>query len=217
MKAIHFDAPGNPEVMRIVDVEKPVPGENQVLIKVKAAGVNRPDLIQREGNYPPPNGHSNILGLEVSGEIKSKGRNVKNFKVGDPVCALVNGGGYAEFCVADAGNIINKPKNLNFVEAAAIPECFFTCWSNIFDRGEVKNDQYVLIHGGSSGIGTTAIQMLKIFNIFTFLNFLANLMLLVISGIGSFPASADLPAKIEIITLFFLFIFSKILFVCFAV
>jgi len=116
MKAIHFDAPGNPEVMRIVDVEKPVPGENQVLIKVKAAGVNRPDLIQREGNYPPPNGHSNILGLEVSGEIKSKGRNVKNFKVGDPVCALVNGGGYAEFCVADAGNIINKPKNLSLYE-----------------------------------------------------------------------------------------------------
>ena len=168
MKAIHFDTPGNPEVMRVVEVEKPVPGENQVLIKVKAAGVNRPDLIQREGNYPPPNGHSNILGLEVSGEIKSKGQKVKNFKVGDPVCALVNGGGYAEFCVADAGNIIKKPKNLNFFEAAAIPECFFTCWSNIFDRGEVKNDQYVLIHGGSSGIGTTAIQMLKIFNIFTF-------------------------------------------------
>ena len=100
MQGIHFDAPGNPEVMKVVDVKNPLPSENQVLIKVKAAGVNRPDLIQREGNYPPPNGHSNILGLEVSGVIKSLGRKVKNFKVGEPVCALVNGGGYAEYCVA---------------------------------------------------------------------------------------------------------------------
>ena len=168
MKAIHFNAPGNPKVMKVINIERPLPSKNQVLIKVKAAGVNRPDLIQREGNYPPPNGHSNILGLEVSGEIKSLGSKVKSYKIGEPVCALVNGGGYAEYCVADEGNIIKKPKNLNFIEAAAIPECFFKCWSNIFDRGEVKRNHSVLIHGGSSGIGTTAIQMLKIFNIFTF-------------------------------------------------
>ena len=168
MKAIHFDAPGKPEVMKPINVPKPSPSEGQVLIKVKAAGVNRPDLMQREGNYPAPEGHSKILGLEVSGEIDDIGENVYNYNNGDEVCALVNGGGYAEYCVADVGSIIKKPKNLNFIEAAAIPECFFTCWSNLFDRGKIEKNQSVLIHGGSSGIGTTAIQMLKVFDIFSF-------------------------------------------------
>lgn len=168
MKAIHFDAPGKPEVMKPINVKKPSPSEGQVLIKVKAAGVNRPDLMQREGNYPAPEGHSKILGLEVSGEIEDIGENVYNYNNGDEVCALVNGGGYAEYCVADVGSIIKKPKNLNFIEAAAIPECFFTCWSNLFDRGKIAKNQSVLIHGGSSGIGTTAIQMLKVFDIFSF-------------------------------------------------
>ena len=168
MKAIYFDAPGRPEVLKPIDVPKPSPSEGQVLIKVKAAGVNRPDLVQREGNYPAPEGHSKILGLEVSGEIEDIGENVDDFNNGDQVCALVNGGGYAEYCIAEVGSIIKKPKNLNFIEAAAIPECFFTCWSNLFDRGKIEKNQSVLIHGGSSGIGTTAIQMLKVFDIFSF-------------------------------------------------
>ena len=168
MKAIHFDEPGSPDVLKLVEISEPFPTSEQILIKVSAAGVNRPDLIQREGNYPAPEGHSKILGLEVSGKVVSLGKNVSEFEIGDEVCALVNGGGYAEYCLADQGSVMNKPKNMSFVEAAAIPECFFTCWSNLFDRGQVKSSQKVLIHGGGSGIGTTAIQMLKLFNIYSF-------------------------------------------------
>ena len=168
MKAIHFDEPGSPDVLKLVEISEPFPTSEQILIKVSAAGVNRPDLIQREGNYPAPEGHSKILGLEVSGKVVSLGKNVSEFEIGDEVCALVNGGGYAEYCLADQGSVMNTPKNMSFVEAAAIPECFFTCWSNLFDRGQVKSSQKVLIHGGGSGIGTTAIQMLKLFNIYSF-------------------------------------------------
>lgn len=165
MKAIYYQNPGNPEVLKFIDIDKPKPEIRQVLIEVKAAGVNRPDLLQREGNYPAPKGHSIILGLEVSGIIVSVGKGVLDFKIGDRVCALVDGGGYAEFCVANEEQIIKISDKIDFVEASGIPECFFTCWANIFEIGKLKKNQKVLIHGGGSGIGTTAIQMLKLFDV----------------------------------------------------
>lgn len=165
MKAIHYQNPGNPEVLKFIDIDKPKPKIRQVLIEVRAAGVNRPDLLQREGNYPAPKGHSIILGLEVSGIIVSVGAGVLDFKIGDRVCALVDGGGYAEFCVANEEQIIKISDKIDFVEASGIPECFFTCWANIFEIGKLKKNQKVLIHGGGSGIGTTAIQMLKLFDV----------------------------------------------------
>ena len=169
MKFVHFESPGPPEVLKIKESDIPSPSDNEILIKVIAAGVNRPDLMQREGVYPAPRGHSTILGLEVSGIVEKVGRNITKFKKGDNVCALLDGGGYAEYCIAKAKQTTKFPENLSFIEAAAIPECFMTCWSNIVERGKIKENQNVLIHGGSSGIGTTAIQILKIFkaNIFT--------------------------------------------------
>ena len=164
MKFVHFESPGPPEVLKIKESKIPTPSNNEILIKVVAAGVNRPDLMQREGNYPAPKGHSTVLGLEVSGTIQELGNDVTAFKEGDNVCALLDGGGYAEYCIAKAKQVIKFPENLSFIEAAALPECFMTCWSNIVDRGEIKENQNVLIHGGSSGIGTTAIQILKMFN-----------------------------------------------------
>ena len=164
MRAIHFDKPGPPEVMKVINVDIPVPNKNQILIKVKAAGINRPDLIQREGNYPAPEGHSKILGLEVSGLVEKVGDSIKNFSVGDEVAALVNGGGYAEYCLADAIQTFKKPKNLSFEQASSIPECFFTAWSNIVDRGKLKENQKILIHGGTSGVGLAAIQISQLFN-----------------------------------------------------
>jgi len=131
---------------------------------VKCAGVNRPDLIQREGSYPAPPGHSKILGLEVSGIVAKIGKKVKNFKKNQKIAALVDGGGYAEFCVANQKQTFLIPKNISFNEAASIPECFFTAWSNLVDRGELKKNQKVLIHGGTSGIGLASIQILKLFN-----------------------------------------------------
>ena len=138
MKAIYYQNPGNPEVLKFIDIDKPKPEIRQVLIEVKAAGVNRPDLLQREGNYPAPKGHSIILGLEVSGIIVSVGKGVLDFKIGDRVCALVDGGGYAEFCVANEEQIIKISDKIDFVEASGIPECFFTCWANIFEIGKLK-------------------------------------------------------------------------------
>ena len=169
MKFVHFESPGPPEVLKIKESDIPSPSDNEILIKVIAAGVNRPDLMQREGVYPAPRGHSTILGLEVSGIVEKVGRNITKFKKGDNVCALLDGGGYAEYCIAKAKQTTKFPENLSFIEAAAIPECFMTCWSNIVERGKIKENQNVLIHGGSSGIGTAAIQILKIFkaNIFT--------------------------------------------------
>ena len=164
MKAISFDQPGEPDVLKLIDMDIPEPNENQILIKVKAAGVNRPDIIQREGNYPPPENHSSILGLEVSGYIEKIGKKVKNFSTMDKVAALVNGGGYAEFCLAEQELTFKIPDNLSFNEAASIPECFFTAWSNIVKRGGLVKKQKVLIHGGTSGIGIAAIQIAKIFN-----------------------------------------------------
>ena len=142
-------------------VPKPAPGE--VLVRVRAAGVNRPDLLQRKGLYPPPAGITDIPGLEISGEIVALGRGVKGFRKNQAICALVSGGGYAEYCVVPAPQCLPIPKGLNFVQAACLPETFFTVWTSLFDRGQLKKGETVLIHGGASGIGTTAIQMAKAF------------------------------------------------------
>ncbi len=146
--------------------ERPVPKilGQQVLIQVHAAGINRPDVMQRKGLYPPPSGASDIPGLEVAGEIVAVADQVSSFSVGDRVCALVTGGGYAEYCLAEAALCLPIPKGLSAIQAAAIPETFFTVWSNVFDRAQLKEDEWVLLHGGSSGIGTTAIQLIKAFN-----------------------------------------------------
>ncbi len=141
----------------------PQPGEREVLIKVAAAGVNRPDVLQRQGNYPPPKGHSELPGLEVSGIVAALGAGVERLSVGDAVMALVSGGGYAEYAVAAEPCCIKKPDALSFVEAAAIPETFFTVWHNVFERGGLKAGEKFLVHGGTSGIGVTAIQLAKAF------------------------------------------------------
>ena len=164
MLAVDYDEPGGPEVLKLTEISIPDINEDEVLIKVKSAGVNRPDIIQRQGNYPAPPGHSKILGLEVSGIIEKVGNNVKKFLVGDKVGALVNGGGYAEFCKADESSVFHIPKNISFNEAACIPECFFTAWSNIVMRGKLKKKQKILIHGGTSGIGIASIQIAKLFD-----------------------------------------------------
>ena len=142
----------------------PLPSANQVLIKVSAAGVNRPDIMQRQGLYPAPVGASDIPGLEVSGIIISVGENVSRVNVDDRVCALVTGGGYAQYCLASAALCLPLPENLTFIQAAALPETFFTVWSNIFDRAHLLPGETLLVHGGTSGIGTTAIQLGKAFN-----------------------------------------------------
>jgi NADPH:quinone reductase len=161
MKAIVITAPGNPDVLKVVERPTPSPGPGEVLIRVRAAGVNRPDVAQRKGKYPPPKGASrDIPGLEVAGEVAEVGEGVP-FKVGDKVCALVSGAGYAEFCVVPEGQCLPIPGELNFVEAASLPETFFTVWSNVFDRVKLKRGEKFLVHGGSSGIGVTAIQLVK--------------------------------------------------------
>jgi putative PIG3 family NAD(P)H quinone oxidoreductase len=139
----------------------PVPGAGEVLIKVAAAGVNRPDVMQRRGRYPPPPGAPDIPGLEVAGTIDAVGSNVDELKTGDAVCALVAGGGYAEYCVAPAPQCLPAPRGLDLVSAAAIPETFFTVWTNVFERGRLRAGESILVHGGSSGIGTTAIQLAR--------------------------------------------------------
>ena len=149
--------------MRIVDGPVPQPKAGEVLIRVYAAGVNRPDVAQRQGTYPPPAGASPILGLEVAGEIVALGDGVSDLSVGDKVAALVNGGGYAEYCVAPAGQVLPWPKGYDAVRAAAVPETFFTVWANVFDMAGLKQGEKFLVHGGTSGIGTTAIQLAKAF------------------------------------------------------
>jgi NADPH2:quinone reductase len=141
----------------------PKPGDGEVLIKVAAAGVNRPDVLQRTGNYAPPPGASDILGLEVAGTVVALGGKVTRWALGDQVCALVSGGGYAEYCAAPEAQCLPIPAGLSMIEAAGIPETFFTVWTNIFERGALQEGETVLIHGGSSGIGTTAIQLAKAF------------------------------------------------------
>jgi putative PIG3 family NAD(P)H quinone oxidoreductase len=163
MIAIEIREPGEPDVL--VPVERPnlSPGPGDVLIKVRAAGVNRPDVMQRRGRYPPPPGASDIPGLEVAGTVEAVGDGVSGWSIGDAICALVAGGGYAEFCLAPSPQCLPIPRGMDFVAAAAIPETFFTVWTNVFERGRLKPGESILIHGGSSGIGTTAIQLARAF------------------------------------------------------
>ena len=163
MKYIEITEFGDPDVLQITQGDSPTPGEEQVLVRVAAAGINRPDVMQRQGKYPPPPGASMIPGLEIAGEVIETGENVAWPRPGDYVCALVTGGGYAELAVAEAPLCLPIPAGLTSVEAAALPETFFTVWSNLFDRAGIKAGETVLIHGGSSGIGTAAIQLAKAF------------------------------------------------------
>ena len=161
MRYIHISEYGGPEVMDIKEGDVPAPRKGEVLIKVYAAGVNRPDVRQRQGLYPPPPGASPILGLEVAGEVIEKGNDVSAWSVSDRVCALTNGGGYAEYVAVPAGQCLPVPAGLSLEEAAALPETFFTVWANVFDRARLKPGERFLVHGGSSGIGIAAIQMAK--------------------------------------------------------
>ena len=163
MTAIAIRAPGGPEVL--VPEERPVPqpGAGEVLVQVTAAGVNRPDVMQRQGLYPPPPGASEIPGLEIAGEVVALGSGATRYKIGDKVAALVAGGGYAEYCPVHETNALPAPPTLSLIEAAAIPETFFTVWHNAFERGRLKSGETLLVHGGTSGIGTTAIQLAKAF------------------------------------------------------
>lgn len=161
MTAILIDGKGGPEVLQPKTIPVPQPGAGQVLVKVSAAGINRPDVLQRQGLYPAPKGHCEIPGLEIAGEIAALGAEVTRFNVGDAVMALVNGGGYAEYCLADASACLSVPANLTLTEAAAIPETAFTVWHNVFERGGLKSGDWFLVHGGTSGIGVMAIQLAK--------------------------------------------------------
>jgi NADPH2:quinone reductase len=156
---IEASAAGGPEVLVPAARPLPEPGRSEVLIEVAAAGINRPDVLQRQGLYPPPKGASELLGLEVAGTIVKLGPGASRFKPGDKVCALVNGGGYADYAVAPDATTLPLPQGLNFVEAAALPETVFTVWHNVFERGALKSGEWLLVHGGASGIGTTAIQI----------------------------------------------------------
>lgn len=159
MRAIAIREPGPPSVLEIVDRPVPRPGRGEVLIAVSAAGVNRPDILQRLGRYAPPPGVTDIPGLEVAGVIMEVGTDVERWKTGDRVCALLAGGGYAEFCVVPAVQCLPVPRGLDMTEAASLPEVMFTVWSNVFERGRLQAGESVLVHGGSSGIGTAAIQL----------------------------------------------------------
>src|SRR5207249_770867 len=161
MIAIEIRQPGDPDVLVPVERPRPEPGSGEVLIKVAAAGVNRPDVMQRQGRYPPPPGAPDIPGLEVAGTIAAIGPDVSGWRQGEDVCALVSGGGYAEYCVAPAPQCLPVPRGMDFAAAAAIPETCFTVWSKVFERGRLAAGESILVHGGSSGIGTTAIQIAR--------------------------------------------------------
>lgn len=163
MTAIEIREPGPPDVLVPARRPVPEPGAGEVLIAVEAAGVNRPDVLQRLGNYAPPPGATDIPGLEVAGRVVAVGPGVSEWREGDAVCALVAGGGYAEYCAAPAGQCLPPPQGFSMVEAAVLPETFFTVWSNVFDRAGLRAGETLLVHGGSSGIGTTAIQLAKAF------------------------------------------------------
>jgi len=163
MTVIEARAGGGPEVLMPGERPVPLPGPDEVLIVVEAAGVNRPDVLQRQGLYPPPKGASDLLGLEVAGPVVAVGENVTRFNEGDFVCALVNGGGYAEFAVAPEATTLAAPDGLSAVEAAGLPETVFTVWNNVFERGGLQPGEWLLVHGGASGIGTTAIQLATAF------------------------------------------------------
>ena len=163
MRVIEISRPGPPEVLAVASRPRPEPAPGEVLIEVRAAGVNRPDVAQRMGKYPPPPGASDIPGLEVAGTIVALGPAVAGWQVDDEVCALVAGGGYAEFCAAPSGQCLPVPRGLSLVAAAAIPETYFTVWTNVFERGRLSTGETLLVHGGASGIGTTAIQLAHAF------------------------------------------------------
>ena len=163
MKYIQIEKHGDPDVLKLNSQSVPDPGPDEVLIRVEAAGVNRPDIMQRKGLYPPPPGATDVLGLEVSGTVEKTGVNVTELKVGSQVCALVSCGGYAEFCLASASTCLPIPEKISLEHAAGIPETFFTVWTNVFERGHLKSGETLLVHGGSSGIGTTSIQLGKAF------------------------------------------------------
>ena len=163
MRAIVATRPGGPEVLELQTRPRPNPSAGEILVKVEAAGVNRPDVLQRQGRYQPPPGASDVLGLEAAGEVVALGPSASRHVLGARVTALVPGGGYAEYCVAHESNALPIPPGLTAVEAAAIPETYFTVWTNVFERGALKAGETLLVHGGSSGIGTTAIQLAKAF------------------------------------------------------
>ncbi|WP_043448307.1 NAD(P)H-quinone oxidoreductase [Halotalea alkalilenta] len=163
MSVIEFDGAGGPEVIAIREHALPTPGPGEILVKVAAAGVNRPDVMQRQGKYPPPPGASHIPGLEIAGRVVGLGAGATRFEEGERVCGLVAGGGYAEYCVIHEDNALHVPIGLGMVEAAALPETFMTVWTNLFQDGRLKAGDRVLIHGGSSGIGTTAIMLARAF------------------------------------------------------
>lgn len=165
MTAMGYDEPGGPEVLRAETLDVPVPGRGEVLIKVAFAGVNRPDVVQRQGNYPPPPGASPIPGLEISGTVAAVGEGVDGLAVGERVCALVAGGGYAQYCIADAGHCLRVPAGLAMDEAAALPETLFTVWHNVFERGCAREGETLLVHGGTSGIGTMATMLSRAFGL----------------------------------------------------
>jgi len=162
MKVIEISEPGGPENLVMASRPVPEPGLGEILIKVVAAGVNRPDVAQRQGNYAPPPGASDLPGLEVSGTVAAVGSGVSDWAVGDEVCALTPGGGYAEYCLTPACHALPIPKGISLADAGAMPETFFTVWSNVFERGRLQAGERILIHGGSSGIGTTAIQLANV-------------------------------------------------------
>lgn len=159
MTAIEIRGKGGPEVLLPVQLPVPVPASGQILIKAAAAGVNRPDVLQRQGSYPAPPGHSPLPGLEAAGEVVAVGAGVARWKPGDRVTALLNGGGYAEYAIAEETAALPIPAGLGMIEAAAVPETFFTVWHNVFERGGLRAGEWLMVHGGTSGIGTTAIQL----------------------------------------------------------
>src|SRR6187551_2340333 len=165
MQAVGMSAPGGPEVLRLEQRPVPPPGPGQVLVAVAYAGVNRPDVLQRLGRYPPPPGASDIPGLEIAGQVVALGEEVDETLLGHEVCALVTGGGYAQYCLAQADHCLPVPAGLPLAEAAALPETLFTVWHNVFERGWATEGETLLVHGGTSGIGTMAIKLAKLFGL----------------------------------------------------
>lgn len=163
MQVVEISAPGGPEVLRPARADKPLPGAREVLVKVAFAGVNGPDLMQRRGLYPPPKGASPLLGLEIAGEVEAVGPEVRRWKPGDRVCALTNGGGYAEYCAVLEDHCLPVPQGLDLKAAASLPEAYFTVWSNIFMTAHLREGEVFLVHGGAGGLGTASIQLGKAF------------------------------------------------------
>lgn len=163
MRYIDVTSPGGPDVMHVANGALPVARAGEVLVKVEAVGINRPDVAQRQGSYPPPKDASPVMGLEIAGTVVALGEGVRDFAIGDKVCGLANGGGYAEYCLLPVGQALPWPKGYDAIKAAAVPETFFTVWANLFQMAGVTEGETVLIHGGTSGIGTTAIQLAKAF------------------------------------------------------